>query len=306
MVTEAPRSLLTRRRLLSAGTIVGGTTVLAACINDPDPPYGPTGTVVAGPAPQVPDDPTSGMWRYGAEEIVSLDGQTLAQPMRPKPSVAHVKVRVIHDETSIGFRLTWVDAEADDLTVAADRFRDACAVLLAPGEGDQALRMMGSTDKPATLLHWKADWQRDIDHGRQGLEAAFPNAVVDVYTPLGTSTGVTPQTYVDRGAAAWLPGLNAGNPMSAATRNTPVEKLLAGGFGTAETAPTQNCRGRGTRTGTGWTVSLVRPLAATDPGELQLAPGVTCTCAFAIWAGSEQDGGSRKSPSLLAFPLRVA
>ena len=38
----------------------------------------------------------------------------------------------------------------------------------------------------ATLLHWKADWQRDIDQGRSDLDDAYPNRSVDVYPPLVT------------------------------------------------------------------------------------------------------------------------
>jgi hypothetical protein len=158
------------------------------------------------------------------------------------------------------------------------------------------------------LLHWKADWQRDVERGRQGLEAAYPNRSIDVYPPLwNVAPGdVTIESYKKAGATEWLPGYDVGNPTSADGRTTPVEKILAYGFSTATSMGTQDALGHGVRTPTGWRVTLLKPIGAADAGEIALQPGATCTCAFAVWSGAVHDGGSRKSPSLTVHALTLA
>jgi hypothetical protein len=237
-----------------------------------------------------------------------MDAQAIALPYRETPLVPQISVRAVHDGETIAFRLTWTDTGTEDLTVKVDDFRDACAVLLAPGDGDQAERMMGSAAAPATLLQWKADWQRDLDEGVQGMAAVYPNRSIDVYTPLISDDprDLTPADYEAAGVTQWLPGLHVGNPLSGSTRTTCVEKLVAWGFGTATTTATQNAMGRGMRGDSGWAVVVAKPMAATDPDELDLHPGRAYTCAFALWAGNEADSGGRKTPSKLAHRLLVA
>ena len=307
MAEQINAGLLSRRTVLMAGAASAGAAVLTGCMGEPDAPEAPPGAIVAGRAPSVPaHDANAREWQYGEERAIDLDGQIMVLPTRAQPYLPSLRVRAIHDGSMIGFQISWVDAQTNDLTIATDSFRDACAVLLAPGEGDQTLRAMGSTTQPATLVHWKADWQRDVDKGRQGIRDAYPNFVVDTYPPLGHPNGeVTPQTYIDEKPTQWLPGLHVGNPLSAASRSVPVEKLLAHGFGSATTAVTQNCRGHGVRLANGWRVALAKPMSALDTGELALVPGGHYTCAFAIWAGNEGDAGSRKSPSRVAWRLIV-
>ena len=172
------------------------------------------------------------------EKLIELGPQDMVLPQQLAPSVAAVRVRAIHDGARIGFLLEWDDTDVNDLTVRVDDYRDACAVLLAPGTADEALRPMGSATTPATLLHWKADWQRDVDQGRQGLEAVYPNRTIDVYPIVYTTPpdDVDISTYQDAGATEWLPGVHVGNPMSAPTRTSPVEKAIAYGFSTTTTA----------------------------------------------------------------------
>ena len=305
MAEHVNTALISRRTVLMAGAASAGAVVLAGCMGEPDPPEARPGEVVAGRAPSVPaNDPDARDWQHGQEREIALDSQIIALPSRLQPYVPSIRIRAIHDGSLIGFQITWPDAQPNDLTIATNSFRDACAVLLASGAGDQSLRTMGSAAQPATLLHWKADWQRDVDKGRQGIRDAYPNVVVDTYPPLGyPKLPVTPQTYIDAKATEWLPGLHVGNPLSAATRTVPVEKLLAHGFGSATTAATQNCAGRGVRTENGWRVVITKPMPAADDGELALQPGQSYTCAFAIWAGNEGDAGSRKSPSRAAWSL---
>lgn len=308
--TEAPAetALLSRRRLLGGTVLAGGAAALTACAPDPSDSVAPL-TVPVARVDEVPvDDADAEAWEWGSEVEVVMDAQKIALPNRQTPYRDSIKVRAIHDGTMIGFRLSWEDGDPDADTVTVDGFRDACAVLFAPGEGDSALRVMGSADQPAILVHWKADWQHDIDNGIRTMAQMFPNGTVDTYPPLGAehlSSEVTPATYVEAGATQWLPGMHVGNPLSAQERTQPVEKLVARSFGNVTPTATQDAVGHGRRMEGGWKVVIAKPLAASDPDEVDLATGQTFTAAFAIWSGGDDDAGGRKTPSRDAFRLEL-
>jgi hypothetical protein len=305
-MTKATRRL-SRRSVLRGAALGAGAATLAACGADG---YDGPG-IYAERVHRVPvDDPDAGPWQLATVTSVALGPQDVAMPQQLAPVVAAVRVSALRDSERLAFRLEWDDAGADDLTVRVDDYRDACAVLLAAGVAggaDAAVRTMGSAVSPATLLHWKADWQRDVERGHQGLDAAFPNRSVDVYPIVygEPARSVGPETYVRAGATQWLPGLHVGNPISAATRASAVEKAIAHGFSTTSTAPSQDAVGRGVRTDRGWRVIVAKPLGAADPGEVALVPGTVVTCAFAVWSGQAHQAGSRKAPSLSVYALHV-
>jgi len=309
---EAPggHTAFSRRRLLTEGAVAGGVALATAscAINDPDP-LSPTGGAIEAPrVDQVPSsDPFSRTWDYGYPMEITLDGQVMANPQRALPSEPSLTVRAIHDGTTIGFRIEWADADKSDSAAQPQLFRDAVAVLLAPGAGDELLRTMGSATTAATILHWKADWQQQADGNMQGVRETFPNSSVDYYPPLVKvePSTVTARSYEEAKATQWLPGLHSHNPMSAATRKTPVEKLTARSYGTLTSCATQNATGNGAYRDTGWVAALAKPLASTDPDEITLQAGSTYTVAFAMWSGSSGDVGSKKSPSKTTHALKL-
>jgi hypothetical protein len=296
------RTSFSRRDVLAGAAAGAGAAVLASCGQD-HALAGDLNAIRVGDLPA--DDPDDGTWQRAPELEVALGPQDIALPMNMAPAVTVLRVRAMHDRRRIAFHLSWDDPELDDLSVRVDDFRDACAVLLVPGPPVPEVRPMGTATSPATLLHWKADWQRDVDHGRQGLEAAYPNRSVDVYPPLWHTApeDVDPATYEESGATVWLPGMHVGNPISIAGRSTPVEKLVAFGFGTTTTTATQDVTGRGIRTDGGWRVVLTKLLAPTDDGEVALSAGSPVTCAFAVWSGGAGEVGSRKAPSMAVYRL---
>lgn len=292
-------SRISRRSVLTAAGAgaVGVGLGLTGCAEDP---YDGEGLYVARVG-RAPDDPDHEYWHAAPRLQVALGPQDMAQPMRLAAAVASIGVQALHDGQRVSFRLEWTDAGGDDLTVEVDHFRDACAVLLVMGDPNPALRPMGSVTAPATLLHWKADWQRDLDQGeRQGLDAAYPNRTVDFYPPLVDvpPMDVDIQSYEAAGATEWLPAYHVHNPIARGARTSPVEKLIAFGFGTSSSAPTQDAHGRGVRTTGGWTVVVGKSLGASDDGESPVGPGGAASCAFAIWSGADRDAGSRKSPAI--------
>ncbi len=325
---ELARFRRTSRRALlggaAAGALAGGGVIagVAAVIDDDertegDPAAG-DGSALAQDAgdpvevrrvDQVPvDDPQSDVWDEAATVAIALDGQLFAMPTRPGPFRELMRVQALHDGTSVGFRLTWEDDGVDDLTISVGDFRDACAVLLAEPSGGDAVRLMGTPDMPATILHWKADWQRDVDLGFQDLDVAFPHGTFDYYPPLAPIEGTMPDPaeYTEAGAEQWLPGMAVDNPLSEPAKETPVEKGLAIGFGSLATQPTQDARGRGVHEDGRWSVVLAKPLSASDDGEVAMRAGETYSVAFALWSGRDDDAGGHKSPSRQLHPLRLA
>lgn len=295
---------LSRRALLGAGVSGLGAAALAACADD-GPNLAAEGEIVSVRVSSVPLDPSSPEWTTAPAVEVGLEGQQVTKPFRDAPSVPAIHVRSLHDGDLVAFRVDWDDAEPDDATVAADAFRDACAVLLGEDRLGDEIRFMGTQDHPTTLLHWKADWQHDVEHGVRTIDDEFPDRSIDVYPPFADTDPmtVTPQSYVDAGATERLPGLHVGNVLAAPSRSTPVEKTIAWGFRTTTTAPTQDAVGHGRHHDGHWSVVLAKPLRATDPGELTVRPRGAATCAFAIWSGADHDAGGRKSPSARTYRL---
>lgn len=305
-VSEPAEGRVSRRSLLTGGTAVAGAALLAACSDDG--PYVAVADQVASfPTSTVPLDPDDAAWSMAPPTEVELDSQLVARPYRNEPFVPTIEVRSLHDRELIAFRITWSDPGREDATVAVDGFRDACAVLLGEDRLREEIRLMGNQDNPVTLLHWKADWQHDVEHGVRTIDDEFPNRSVDVYPPLihHDPNEVVPADFVAAGATDRLPGLHVGNVLAATERTTPIEKLIAWGFSTTTTAPTQDAIGHGVHEGSRWSVVLAKPLRSADPGELTLVPGGGATCAFAVWSGGDADSGGKKSPSLQTYRLVV-
>ncbi|HXG41462.1 MAG TPA: ethylbenzene dehydrogenase-related protein [Dehalococcoidia bacterium] len=252
-----------------------------------------TSHLVSGDLPV--EDPYAVAWLRIGEQRLAMQVQNVVVPFKTGAALPTVSVRSLHNGREIAFRLEWEDPHLDDLTVRTDQFRDACGVLLG---SPTAVWTMGSPDDPVTILHWKADWQRDLEQGYQDLEAAFPNAAFDFYPPLVGVARPSPEDYPPE-ARHRLPGLAVGNPLSQPRRPSAVEKLQAMGPGTILTLPTQDARGRGVWRDGRWAVVLTKRLEPSDQGELRLEPGGSYAVAFAVWLGSAGDRGARKSISQL-------
>lgn len=291
---------------LAAGAGIAGGTLLAT--RDSGPQVGTTVRArrVHGTLPV--EDPTADEWGQAGSVLVELERQATTTPMKTRGrGVERVEVEALHDGSLIAFRLQWDDPERDSDGSGVDVWRDACAVLLARSHADEAQRLMGTADEAASILHWKADWQRDVDKGFQDVEARFPNAAYGFYPPLVDVEGtVRAADYAAADATEWLPALAAGNPLAPAKRTSPVEKIRAHGYGTAATLPTQNARGRGVWKDGRWRVVLARPLARTDSDEVHMNAGADAGLAIAVWRGDEDDGGSRKSLAKVLLRLEVA
>jgi hypothetical protein len=253
-------------------------------------------TYVSGNIPLT--DPFSPQWSKVAGFNITLGGQTVVKPFKPTPSVHHVTVKILTNDTHISFLLTWFDSTKNDRAVKVDEFRDTVALLLAPA-GKEALLVMGTVDTAVNILHWKADWQADIDKGFQDVVSAYPNFWVDIYpSAVGEPPYSVPKDFPDA-ARLYLVGWRVGNPLSQPVKVTPIEEANAKGFGSLASQEHQDALGRGVWEDGAWHVVIARRLSTGDGEDVQLKRGSAYSIAFAVWEGSSGDVGGRKSVSAL-------
>jgi Ethylbenzene dehydrogenase len=273
----------------AGGLVVGGAAVagLAAGVEARklDQPVEGAVITAALTGSAVPaDDPDAGVWRDAQRVRVPLVPQQLVQPYLDKGGVGEIVVGALHDGNELALLLEWDDRDLDDLD-GIRRYHDAVAVQLPTRAGPAPSLTMGAPGFPVHILQWRATWQRDIDSGgRTGVDQIYPEVVHDVM-PDDVLPPETAQLY-------WV-GREAGNPLSLRTRTTPIEEIVAEGFGTVTHLSRQTATGHGNHAGERWKVVLVVPSARAGVGE-PLAPGTSWPIAFAVWLGSEENRGGRK------------
>ncbi|MFQ5941026.1 MAG: ethylbenzene dehydrogenase-related protein, partial [Nitrososphaerales archaeon] len=177
---------------------------------------------------------------------------------------------------------------------------------------------MGGPETPVNILHWKADWQTDIDLGHyQDREDAYPNMAYDLYIGKNEEQGEVlnydPETqdFEEQGTGDpripvtelnidYQPGMKAGAFTGDywLDKVSPVEELVAEGFGTLTTQRTQNTLGKGVYENEIWSVVILRPMLTKDMTDKQFRPGEKTDIAFAIWDGGNREVNGRKSVAL--------
>ncbi|MBI3970253.1 MAG: hypothetical protein HY332_03090 [Chloroflexi bacterium] len=296
--TRAPSVALIALLVAVAFVLAGQGTALAV--------QGPTMTSAW--VGEMPADLDSPVWERASSVYVPLTPQMVALPRLTKLSVSQVVARSVNDGRRIAIRLEWTDATRDARATRPDEFRDAAAVLF-PVSTDVPGICMGAPGQLTNLWHWKADWQEDLDRGFQEVRDAYPNFYKDSYPFVtGQPPFRAPADFAAPDARPYFPGLAAGNPLSQ-PRTSPVEELLASGFGTAAHKQRQGVTGRGVWTetprGGRWRIVFVRDLAASDSESVNLESRSEVPVAFAVWNGSNQEVGARKQLSgLITMRLR--
>jgi hypothetical protein len=273
----------------AGGLVVGGAAVagVAAYVEGAkqDQPVtgGPISASFVGAVPA--DDPGASAWTDAQRVIVPLAAQQLVPPFLEKAVLAELLVSALHDGKTVAFRLEWDDPEVDDLD-GIRRYHDAVAVQLPARQASSPPAItMGAPGFPVHILQWRATWQRDIDSGgKTGVDQIYPEVVHDVM-PDDILPPDTAQLY-------WV-GREAGNPLSQVSRSTPVEEVVAEGFGSVTHLSRQAAVGRGVHEDGGWRVVVAVPAARSGVGA-PLAPGTSWPVAFAVWLGSEENRGGRK------------
>ncbi|MBI1801877.1 MAG: hypothetical protein HYR71_09655, partial [Chloroflexi bacterium] len=234
----------------------------------------------------------SSLWKKSTAVEVPLSAQAITAPSLTQTKVKSVTARALHNGAQLAVLVAWADDTKNEQMVRIQDFRDAVALQFPLVEGLPFI-CMGQPGTTVNIWHWKADWQADLT-ARQDMETLYPNMNVDQY-PFADGARPAPRDYKD---ANYVPAFAANN-LFAATHTTPVEDLVAGGFGTltAKPADHQRVQGYGAWANGQWRVILSRALDATAADDAKFAAGKIYPIAFAAWDGANGERDGQKSTS---------
>lgn len=260
-------------------------------------------TLIARRVERVPETPDDALWAEADLLEVPMAPQAVVKPRTYEASVSAVTARCLYDDARIGFLLEWKDSKRDATIGDVMASRDAVA-LQFPTDPSRGIPYfgMGEPNKPVTIYQWKADWEfsknRDVDE-------EYPHMAVDWYPFSGHSPGEIAGAvdYGRKGAdkafhTSWWSGSPLGDPELHA--KTPVEKLLAEGFGTIASVETerQDASGTGTWQDGVWKVVISVPRSQE---AFTFEAGQTVPVAFAAWDGAKGERGGEKAISTWYF-----
>jgi len=263
----------------------------------------------------LPIDPAASVWDDAPATEFKVMGQNITIPILFNPTVSTVNVRSMNNGTWIGWMLEWSDPSDDFMALNTNQFRDAIAVVF-PATDAKTFIAMGGPGTPVNIMHWKADWQWDVDMGRyQDRQDAYPNMAYDLYVgDKGTKeTGEgfqgieggyndpqNPRTPVEDVNKMYLPGSAAGNTFSTRDhpRETPIEELVAEGFGTLTPQQHQDSFGKGAYENGMWKVVIARKMVTEDPTDTKFVAGKNTDIAVAVWDGGNREVNGRKAVAL--------
>jgi len=243
-------------------------------------------------------DPISGVWWNAIPLQVPLSAQTTVAPMLLEPSIRAVTVRSLNNGSWIVFLLEWSDSTNNTSAVRTEDFTDGAAIQIPQSGESPPYVCMGQQDTAVNIWHWKGDWQADIDFVFRDAEQTYPNFWVDLYPyAVGGPPYTIPGSFPSQVRNLTLVGWAAGNPFSDPFRLSPIEDLIAGGFGTLTWEPHQNVVGRGVWKNGQWHVVFARPLQTGDPNDIRLYAGEQRSVAFAVWDGANREVDGKKAIS---------
>ena len=226
-------------------------------------------------------DPWAAIWDDAAAQQVPLSAQNIAPPFGGG-TVSTLTVRALHDGDSMYLLLEGADDDVNDAVNSVEQFADAAAVQF-PGlqGGPTPIFMMGSAGAPVNIWQWRAVWQADIDRGFATSATRYPNTYSD--------------GYPNADDPLYQTALAAGNPMAQRDHQSPVENLIAEGFGTLTHADGQDVDGAGAWQDGRWRALFVRDMEPAAAGLVSFAEDETTSIAFAVWDGGEDDRNGQKS-----------
>jgi hypothetical protein len=240
-------------------------------------------TLEAGFAPAgVPaDDAWSSVWNDAPSQQVPLSAQNIVIPFGGG-TVGAVTVKALFDDERLYVNLEWSDSQADAAVNGAELFSDAAALQFPTSGGSATPYTMGSADRPVNIWQWKAVWEKDIEEGFAVSSTRYPDTYTDYYP------GGDDRLY--RAAE------EVGNPVAQRSHTSPIENLIAGGFGTLTTSGVQDVAGSGEWRDGSWRVVFARAMDTEgDDSAASFAVGETTSVALAVWDGASGDRNGQKS-----------
>ena len=280
-------------RLRITITIIAAAASLSACRGGP---VINTQQVVATRITQdLPrEDPNSPLWDKVSEHPARLMLQDVAEPKLTQPGVELVRVRAMHNGSWVVFRLDWDDT-TKNLIPEPGVGSDAAAIQFPEQPGAEVPNAaMGDKGKGVRIWYWKALWQDDIERAQQGgvdrIAALHPEGTTDHY-PYNANPAAKAEMET-----RYAPARAAGNPIAVRPDGSPVQVMMAEGFGNVSPAPIQEAAGKGLWDKGRWLLTISRPVSP-GQGMDTLEPGRRCYVAFAVWDGAAGNTGSRKMRS---------
>lgn len=251
--------------------IVGAVTLRAF---EASPAVAQTAVVPAWSIEEAPSlDGSAPEWQAIPAVVVPLTAQRTAFPMGGG-EVASVMVRSVHHGDKLYVAVEWPDTTLNESTTEPEAFSDAAAIQFPALAGTEVPSIcMGRADSAVNIWHWRADSQAGIsDMPDKGYVDLYPSTE-DLYYPARA----------------------AGNPM--ATSSSPVQNLVAGGFGTLTATEIPTVEAQGTHLSGRWSVVFSRPFEPS--GELQptFSTDEAIDTAFAVWDGELEQRNGIKSVS---------
>lgn len=236
---------------------------------------------VRAPGPIDESDPWATVWEAAPAQAVPLSAQKVAPPFGGG-TVSAITARALHDGQRLFLLVEWQDTAVNDTVNDSQAFADAAAVQF-PADPTQPLPpfTMGGPNAHVNIWQWKALWQADAERGFSTTLSRYPNTYTDYY-PGGEDT-------------LYKPALHVGNPLAQRDRESPVENLVARGFGTLTHADVQDVGGAGVWREGRWRVLFARDFEPGAGSLAQFAPGQTTSVAFAVWDGGAGDRNGQKS-----------
>lgn len=262
----------------------------------------------------LPLEASSPIWGQAPSASIQLSPQVSTFPMIAVPSatpeiIRSAKVRALYNDREVAFLLEWADREPTFAEEQPQAFKDAAALEfpLSYGPGQKMPYIgMGEQGRPVNVWHWKASWQVDLEKGYQDVEQAYPNMVADDY-PFSQADkgqrGGMGKLPTQRHSPTYLTGWGAGSPLSDPERQSPVESLIAEGFGTLTSLGESGIQGKGAWKHGSWKVVFKRSLRAEDGRQVQFDPSQAglVPVAFAIWDGHFDQRNGQKGLSAWHF-----
>lgn len=240
------------------------------------------------------EDPNSPLWNNVQEHPAKLMVQDVSEPKLNESGVELVRVRAMHNGNWVVFRLEW-DDKTKNLIPETGSGSDAAAIQFPELAGaDVPNAAMGEKGKGVRIWFWKSVWQDDLERAQQGkgdrVAALYPQNATDHY-PFNANPTAKAEMEM-----RYAPARAAGNPITARNNNSPIQVVMAEGFGNLTPAPVQEGAGRGIWNDGRWVTTIARPLnAGQGMGALEI--GKKTYIAFAVWDGAARQTGSRKMRS---------
>ncbi len=239
-------------------------------------------------APVPLDDPWDVVWDAAPRQDVAMSKQNIAPPFGGG-TIETLIARALHNSDRLYLLLEWEDDNLDDAVNGVAEFSDAIAVQF-PAASIDALPpfTMGGAGAPVNIWQWKAVWQADIDSGFTTIRTRYPNTLVDFYPG-----GDDPQAA--KSPLLFKTAQYVGNPLAQREHDSPIENLIAEGFGTLTNSDVQDVVGRGTWREGRWRALFSRQLEPVSEDQASFTVGDSTNIAFAVWDGGSGNRNGQKS-----------